>query len=88
MGEAAVIGPQEMASVLPEVAGPARAWWPMAMGLAGGVGLFILGMERMSRALQRLAGERLRDWLQRLTPNPYLGAVVGAGLTALVQSSS
>ncbi len=64
------------------------SWFEVVVGLVGGVGLFILGMERMSHALQRLAGERLRDLLQTLTPNPYLGAVVGAGLTALVQSSS
>ncbi|HBB40383.1 MAG: hypothetical protein COW73_00515 [Nitrospirae bacterium CG18_big_fil_WC_8_21_14_2_50_70_55] len=60
----------------------------VVIGLVGGIGLFILGMERLSHALQRLVGERLRDWLGTLAPNPYLGAVVGATLTALVQSSS
>ncbi len=70
------------------MSGAGVSWFEVVVGLVGGVGLFILGMERMSHALQRLAGERLRDLLQTLTPNPYLGAVVGTGLTALVQSSS
>jgi len=70
------------------VTGAGVSWFEVVVGLVGGVGLFILGMERMSHALQRLAGERLRDLLRTLTPNPYLGAVVGTGLTALVQSSS
>jgi len=60
----------------------------MLFGLAGGLGLFLYGMDMMSSSLQRTAGGRLRAILGTLTANRYLGAVVGAGVTMVIQSSS
>lgn len=77
------------APLLFEIDSRARAWVvQLTIGLLGGIGLFIFGMERMSKALQKVAGDHLRTWLRVLTPNPYLAALVGCGLTAAVQSSS
>lgn len=54
----------------------------------GGVGLFLFGMAVMTSGLRKLAGDRLRTWLARSTKNPVTGALTGATVTALIQSSS
>ncbi len=60
----------------------------MAFSLLGGLGLFLYGMKMMSDGLENMAGDRMRRVLELLT-NKRLAAVgVGAGVTALVQSSS
>jgi len=60
----------------------------MTMVLAGGLALFLSGMEQMANALKSLAGERLRFVLARLTTNRISGALTGAVVTAVIQSSS
>lgn len=57
-------------------------------GLVGGLGLFLFGMQLMGEGLQRAAGDRVRRILELLTSVPLIGTVVGAVVTALVQSSS
>ena len=64
------------------------AWWTMAMQLFGGLALFLFGMEQMGQALKEVAGERLRDILGKLTTNRVMGVITGAGVTAVIQSSS
>lgn len=60
----------------------------MIFALSGGLGLFIYGMKMMSDSLENIAGDRMRHILEILT-NKRLAAVgVGAGVTALIQSSS
>ena len=59
-----------------------------AFGLAGGLALFLFGMENMSRALQQAAGERMRGFLRRVTRTPLTGALAGLLVTAVLQSSS
>jgi len=54
----------------------------------GGVGLFLFGMALMTSGLRKLAGDRLRTWLAASTRNPITGAMTGATVTALIQSSS
>ena len=54
----------------------------------GGIGLFLLGMVLMTDGLKALAGDALRGWLSRFTGNRLSAVATGAGLTALVQSSS
>lgn len=56
--------------------------------LIGGVGLFLLGMILMTDGLKSLAGDALRQWLGRFTGSTRAAVATGAGLTALVQSSS
>jgi phosphate:Na+ symporter len=63
-------------------------WWKMAMQLFGGLAMFLFGMEQMGEALKEVAGDRLRDILGKLTTNRVMGAVTGAGVTAVIQSSS
>ena len=62
--------------------------WVMGMGLLGGLALFLYGMEQMADALKALAADRLKDILARLTTNRYMGALTGAVVTAVIQSSS
>jgi phosphate:Na+ symporter len=57
-------------------------------GLFGGLGLFLFGMGMMTDALQHLAGERLKYFLEVLTRNKLIGLGVGTFVTAIVQSSS
>lgn len=54
----------------------------------GGIGLFLLGMVLMTDGLKALAGDALRGWLARFTGSRLSAVASGAGLTALVQSSS
>jgi len=57
-------------------------------GLLGGLALFLLGMDLLTRALKRVTGDRMRALLARLTENRIRGVLLGAGMTAVVQSSS
>ena len=50
--------------------------------------MFLYGMKLMSEGLQKVAGDRLRGFLERVSSNRVIGAMVGTGVTALVQSSS
>lgn len=60
----------------------------MATGLGGGLALFLYGMRKMSDALRTVAGTGLKDVLARLTTNRFTGALSGAVITAVMQSSS
>lgn len=57
-------------------------------GLIGGLALFLFGMNSMSDALQKAAGEKMKKILGFLTRNPVMGALAGALVTAVLQSSS
>ncbi|WP_026478040.1 Na/Pi cotransporter family protein [Alkaliphilus transvaalensis] len=57
-------------------------------GLLGGLGLFLYGMNVMSTGLQKAAGDKLKSIISMLTSNRFMGVLVGAGVTAIVQSSS
>lgn len=57
-------------------------------GLTGGLALFLYGMNSMSDALQKAAGEKMKRILEVLTKNPVMGALAGALVTAVLQSSS
>ena len=57
-------------------------------GLVGGLSLFLYGMNSMSDALQKAAGEKMKKILSVLTKNPIMGALAGALVTAVLQSSS
>lgn len=60
----------------------------MILGLLGGLALFLYGMQMMSDGLEDAAGNRMKKILERLTSNRILGVAVGAGITAVIQSSS
>ncbi len=58
------------------------------MGLLGGLALFLYGMQMMSSGLESVAGNKMKQILEKLTANRFLGVLVGAGITAVIQSSS
>lgn len=58
------------------------------LNLIGGLCLFLFGMNVMGQALERRAGNRLRELLGKLTTNKLAGLLTGLGVTAIIQSSS
>lgn len=60
----------------------------LLLSLAGGLGLFLYGMKLMGDSLEKAAGARLRNILEMFTKNKYIGIIVGAVFTAIIQSSS
>lgn len=60
----------------------------VVFGLLGGLALFLYGMNSMSDALQKAAGEKMKRILEVLTKNPVMGALAGVLVTAVLQSSS
>lgn len=60
----------------------------MLFDFIGGLGIFLLGIKYMGDGLQRTAGDRLRNILDRFTSNPVMGVIAGIVVTILIQSSS
>lgn len=58
------------------------------LALLGGLALFLYGMQMMSTGLEAAAGNRMKSILEKLTSNRVKGVLVGAAITAVVQSSS
>ena len=67
---------------------PQLALLPLAMGLLGGLALFLFGMGQMADALKSVAGNQMKNALARLTTNRLMGLFTGAFVTAVIQSSS
>ena len=77
---------------------PIALWWVGWAGgevpvvpilvLLGGLALFLYGMEKMTDGLKAAAGTQMNTLLAKLTGNRILGAVTGAIVTAVIQSSS
>jgi phosphate:Na+ symporter len=63
-------------------------WWNMGMQLFGGLAIFLFGMEQMAVALKKVAGDRMKTILAKLTTNRIMGLLTGAFVTAIIQSSS
>lgn len=58
------------------------------LSLFGGLALFLYGMQMMSNGLEAAAGNKMKSILEKLTSNRIKGVLVGAGITAVIQSSS
>ncbi len=56
--------------------------------LFGGLALFLYGMDTMGQGLEKVSGGRLEKILEKLTSNPIKAVLLGAGVTAVIQSSS
>jgi phosphate:Na+ symporter len=56
--------------------------------LLGGLGFFLFGMKYMSEGLRKVASDRLKNILTYLTKKRFVALLMGAGVTALIQSSS
>lgn len=63
-------------------------WQEMIFQFLGGLGLFLFAIKFMGDGLQKAAGDRLRDILDKFTTNPFMGVLVGIIVTVLIQSSS
>ena len=63
-------------------------WQEIVFNFLGGLGLFLYSIKTMGEGLQQAAGDRLRYYIDKYTSNPFLGVLVGIGMTALIQSSS
>ncbi len=68
--------------------GGANLGYSMIIGLLSGLAMFLYGMKVMSDALQKTAGDRMKKLLEALTRNRVLAVLVGAVITAIIQSSS
>ncbi len=62
--------------------------FPSLFGLAGGLGLFIYGIQLCSEGLQKVAAHRMQQWIRTLTGNPLIGVFMGAVLTFSLQGSN
>ncbi|MCT9855778.1 Na/Pi cotransporter family protein [Priestia megaterium] len=60
----------------------------MIFQFIGGLGIFLFGIKYMGDGLQSVAGDRLKDILDRFTTNPFMGVLAGLLVTVLIQSSS
>ncbi|WP_175428270.1 Na/Pi cotransporter family protein [Bacillus solimangrovi] len=60
----------------------------MIFEFVGGLGIFLFGIKYMGEGLQKSAGDKLRDILDKFTTNPVMGVLAGAIVTVLIQSSS
>lgn len=60
----------------------------MIFEFLGGLGIFLFGIKLMGEGLQKSAGDKLRDILDRFTTNPIMGILAGIIVTVLIQSSS
>jgi len=56
--------------------------------MLGGIGMFLYGMKLMGTSLERVAGAKMEKILERLTSNKAKGVALGAGVTAVIQSSA
>lgn len=63
-------------------------WQEMLFTFFGGLGIFLFSIKYMGDGLQKSAGDKLRDILDRFTTNPFMGVLVGIIVTVLIQSSS
>ena len=63
-------------------------WMTLGMGLFGGLAMFLFGLDLMAKALQSVAGGSMKLVLAKLTKNRVLGAITGAFVTAVLNSSS
>ena len=63
-------------------------WQEMLFQFFGGLGIFLFAIKYMGDGLQKAAGDKLRDILDKFTTNPFMGVLVGIVVTVLIQSSS
>lgn len=89
IGAVAADAPHNRAPVIAEFrVWDAKGWVFLAMGLAGGLAVFLYGMGLMSEGLKNVLGDRMRTILSRLTFNPLIAVAVGTFVTMVIQSSS
>ena len=69
--------------------GPASPdWVQLGLGLFGGLALFLAGLQLLSEGMKKAAGQALKTVLAQLTTNRFMGAVTGAFVTGILNSST
>ena len=63
-------------------------WFILLMGLTGGLSLFLFGLDQLSEGLKKVAGQTLKLMLDKMTSNRVMGALTGAVVTGILNSSS
>ncbi|WP_404403897.1 Na/Pi cotransporter family protein [Jeotgalibacillus malaysiensis] len=63
-------------------------WQEVFFMFIGGLGIFLFGLKYMGDGLQKSAGDRLREILDRFTTNPFMGVLAGIFVTVLLQTST
>jgi len=61
---------------------------PSFLQVLGGLTLFLFGVRTLSSGMEKLAGDKIQEWLERMTSNRIKAALFGTGVTAALQSSS
>jgi phosphate:Na+ symporter len=69
-------------------AGESPDWLQLGLGLFGGLALFLGGLQQLSDGMKNAAGNALRDVLAKLTTNRFKGALTGAFITGILNSST
>lgn len=80
--------PQAWSGTISEASAVSIDWVKIGIGLAGGLALFLYGMEKMSTGMKSTAGNKMRSILASLTKNRVVAMFVGAFVTMVIQSSS
>ncbi len=69
--------------------GPANPdWLQLGLGLFGGLALFLAGLQLLSEGMKKAAGQAMKTVLSQLTTNRFMGAVTGAFVTGILNSST
>ena len=63
-------------------------YFSIIIPFVGGLGMFIYGMQIMAQGLENAAGSKMKSLLEALTRNKFMGVMLGALITAVIQSSS
>lgn len=63
-------------------------WQDLIFKFVGGLGIFLFGIKYMSDGLQKTAGDRMRQIIEKYTTNPLMGVLIGIVVTVLIQTSS
>ncbi len=63
-------------------------WGKLIQKLLGGLALFLFGLDMMTDSMKKVAGDKMKDVLAKMTTNRFAGVFTGALVTSVVQSSS
>jgi len=67
---------------------PSPDWLQLGLGLFGGLALFLGGLQMLSEGMKKAAGQAMKTVLAKLTTNRFMGAVTGAFVTGVLNSST
>ncbi len=71
-----------------DTAVPSPDWLQLGLGLFGGLALFLGGLQLLSEGMKKAAGQTLKTVLGKLTTNRFMGALTGAFVTGVLNSST